>query len=48
MMLTVDALFVEIRGLRRPDLDRWISNAWVRTAIRSIICSAKSTWRGSG
>ena len=30
MMLTVDALFVEIRGLRRPDLDRWISNAWVR------------------
>jgi chaperone modulatory protein CbpM len=30
MMLTVDALFVEIRGLRRPDLERWISNAWVR------------------
>jgi chaperone modulatory protein CbpM len=30
MRLTVDALFVEIRGLQRPDLERWISNAWVR------------------
>jgi hypothetical protein len=30
MMLTVEALFVEIHGLQRPDLERWISNAWVR------------------
>jgi chaperone modulatory protein CbpM len=30
MMITVETLFVEIRGLSRPDLDRWITNAWVR------------------
>jgi chaperone modulatory protein CbpM len=30
MMITVETLFVEIRGLQRQDLDRWITNAWVR------------------
>jgi chaperone modulatory protein CbpM len=30
MMITVEALFVEIHGLQRHDLERWISNAWVR------------------
>jgi chaperone modulatory protein CbpM len=29
-MFTVEALFVEIHGLQRQDLERWISNAWVR------------------
>jgi chaperone modulatory protein CbpM len=29
-MITVETLVLEIRGLRRQDLDRWISNAWVR------------------
>ena len=30
MMITVETLFMEIRGLQRQDLERWISNAWVR------------------
>jgi chaperone modulatory protein CbpM len=30
MMITVETLFVEIHGLQRQDLERWISNAWVR------------------
>lgn len=30
MIFTVETLFVEIHGLQRPDLDRWITNAWVR------------------
>jgi chaperone modulatory protein CbpM len=29
-MITVETLFVEVHGLQPPDLDRWISNAWVR------------------
>ncbi len=30
MMITVDTLFVEIRGLQQQDLERWIRNQWVR------------------
>jgi chaperone modulatory protein CbpM len=29
-MITVDALFIQIRGLDREDLQRWIANEWVR------------------
>lgn len=29
-MITIDALFVQVRGLQRDDLARWIDNAWVR------------------
>jgi chaperone modulatory protein CbpM len=29
-MMTVEALFVEIHELTRPDLERWIANEWVR------------------
>lgn len=29
-MITVETLFVEINGLQRDDLDRWISNAYIR------------------
>lgn len=29
-MITIDALFVQLQGLRREDLARWIDNAWVR------------------
>lgn len=30
MMITVETLIVEIGGLTRPDLERWIANNWVR------------------
>lgn len=29
-MITIDALVIQLRGLRREDLARWIDNAWVR------------------
>ncbi|PKU23012.1 chaperone modulator CbpM [Telmatospirillum siberiense] len=29
-MITIDLLVAQLSGLRRQDLDRWISNAWVR------------------
>jgi len=29
-MMTVETLFLELRELRRPDLERWIANQWVR------------------
>ncbi len=29
-MMTVETLFLEIGGLRRDDLERWIANEWVR------------------
>ncbi len=29
-MINVETLFVEIGGLQRPDLERWIANEWVR------------------
>jgi chaperone modulatory protein CbpM len=29
-MMTVETLFLELRDLQRPDLERWIANQWVR------------------
>jgi chaperone modulatory protein CbpM len=29
-MITVETLFVQVGGLTRPDLERWIANQWVR------------------
>ncbi len=29
-MITVETLIVEVSGLQRPDLERWIENEWVR------------------
>jgi len=29
-MITLETVFIEISGLRRPDLERWIANEWVR------------------
>lgn len=29
-MITIEALFVQLHGLQREDLARWIDNAWVR------------------
>lgn len=29
-MITIDALVIQLRGLRREDLTRWIDSAWVR------------------
>ncbi len=29
-MITIETLFVQMRGLRREDLAHWIDNAWVR------------------
>jgi chaperone modulatory protein CbpM len=29
-MITIEALFVQVRGLRRDDLERWITQSWVR------------------
>ena len=29
-MIGIDAVIAEISGLKRQDLERWISNAWVR------------------
>jgi chaperone modulatory protein CbpM len=29
-MITVETLFMQIRGLERDDLQRWIANEWVR------------------
>lgn len=29
-MITVETLFVQVGGLTRPDLERWIANEWIR------------------
>jgi chaperone modulatory protein CbpM len=29
-MITIDVLVTEVAGLRRPDVQRWIDNDWVR------------------
>ncbi len=29
-MITIEALVIQLRGLQREDLARWIDNAWVR------------------
>jgi chaperone modulatory protein CbpM len=29
-MISIDILVTQLSGLRRPDLERWISNDWVR------------------
>jgi chaperone modulatory protein CbpM len=29
-MIDIDVVIAEISGLKRPDLERWIANAWVR------------------
>jgi len=29
-MIAIDDLILEMSGLRRPDLERWIGNEWVR------------------
>lgn len=31
-MITIEALVIQLRGLRREDLARWIDQAWVRPA----------------
>ncbi len=29
-MITIETLFVQVGGLRRDDLERWIAQSWVR------------------
>lgn len=37
-MVTIDRLVAQLSCLRRQDLDRWISNAWVRPDGRDGAC----------